>query len=147
MYSTIAEMVKLQRITGMRPSEIYRMTVGDTDKTKEADGLWYYFLKTHTTEKLVGAGKIIPLGKPEQELITPFLVGKMEEASVFSPREVVQERRKLQRRERKTKILPSQHERGRLRAKYPAENIGDFYGKHSYRKAIEHAIRKGNKTL
>ena len=32
---TVGAMVKLQRITGMRPSEIYRMTAGDIDKSKE----------------------------------------------------------------------------------------------------------------
>jgi len=51
---TVAAMVKLQRITGMRPSEIYRMTAGDIDKSKEQDGLWHYVLKIHKTEKRVG---------------------------------------------------------------------------------------------
>jgi len=50
---TVAAMVKLQRITGMRPSEIYRMTAGDIDKSNEQDGLWHYILKTHKTVKRV----------------------------------------------------------------------------------------------
>jgi integrase len=144
---TVAAMVKLQRITGMRPSEIYRMTAGDIDKSKEQDGLWHYVLKTHKTEKRVGYGKVIPLGKPEQKLITPYLVGKTAGESVFSPRRASQERRERQRTERKTKVSPSQQERDKRRAKKPADKTGNFYDKHSYRKAKEHAIRKGKKAL
>jgi len=105
---TVATMVKLQRITGMRPSEIYRMTAGDIDKSKEQVGLWHYILKTHKTEKRVGGVKIVPLGKPEQALITPYLVGKTADESVFSPRRASQERRERQRAERKSKLTPSQ---------------------------------------
>ena len=140
-------MVKLQRITGMRPSEIYRMTAGDIDKSKEQDGLWHYVLKIHKTEKRVGCVKVVPLGKPEQALITPYLANKTADESVFSPRCASLERRERQRTERKTKLTPSQQERDRRRAKNPADKTGNFYDKHSYRKAIEHAIRKGNKIL
>ena len=143
---TVATMVKLQRLTGMRPSEVYRMTVGDIDKSQESKGLWHYVLKSHKTEKRVGHGKIVPLGKPEQVLISPYLEGKSPEESVFSPKTALRERRERQRAERKTKISPSQQERNRQRAKHPAEKIGDFYDMNSYRKAIEHAIRKANKN-
>ena len=145
MSPTVATMAQLQRITGMRPSEIYRMTVGNIDRTRDPE-LWYYVLKAHKTRRFIGE-KTIPLGKPEQDLIAPYLVGKTKEASVFSPRQAVREQRERQRAERKSKLTPSQRERDRRRAKHPAENIGDFYDKHSYRKAIEHAIQKGNKTL
>ena len=131
----------------MRPSEIYRMTAGNIDKSKEQVRLWHYVLKTHKTEKRVGGVKIVPLGKPEQVLIAPYLVGKSADESVFSPRRASQVRRERQRAERKSKLPPSQQERDRRRAKNPADKIGDFYDKHSYRKAIEHAIRKGNKVL
>ncbi|MCL2305263.1 MAG: site-specific integrase [Planctomycetaceae bacterium] len=145
MVPTIAAMVQVQGMTGMRPSEIYRMTVGDIDLTSDPE-LWYYTPKNHKTEQFIG-GKQIPLGKPEQELIAPYLVGKSAEESVFSPRQAVRERREQLRAERKSKLTPSQRKRDEQRAKYPAEKIGDFYDKHSYRRAIEHAIKKGNKTL
>jgi len=145
MPPTVVAMVQLQRITGMRPSEIYRVTVGDIDQTR-APELWYYTPPNHKTKRFIGE-KPIPLGKPEQELLVPYLAGKTAEASVFSPRQAVRERREHQRTERKSKLTPSQRERDRRRAKHPAEKIGDFYDKHSYRQAIEHAICKGNKTL
>jgi integrase len=142
---TVAAMVQLQRITGMRPSEIYRMTVGSIDQSRDPE-LWYYTPKSHKTERFIGE-KPIPLGKPEQALIAPYLMGKSAGRSVFSPQQAVLERRERQRAERKTKVSPSQRERDKQRAENPAEKIGEFYDKNSYRKAIEHAIRKVNKTL
>ena len=61
MSKTVRTMVQIQRITGMRPSEVYQMTVGDIDRTRE-NGLWHYVLGSHKTEKHVGK-KVIPLGK------------------------------------------------------------------------------------
>jgi len=145
MSLTVAAMVKLQRLTGMRPSEVYRMTVGNINQTLDAE-LWYYTPKSHKTERFIGE-KPIPLGKPEQALIAPYLEGKTAERSVFSPHRAVQEKRERQRAERRTKISPSQEQRNRQRAKKPASIVGEFYDKNSYRKAVEYAIRKGNQTL
>jgi integrase len=145
MSPTVAAMVQLQRLTGMRPSEIYRMTVGDIDKTRKT-GLWHYEPVSHKTEEHIGK-KVIPLGKPEQELIAPYLIGKKPTEAVFSPRTAIQEWNIERRANRKTKISPSQQERDKKRAKNSADNIGEFYDKNSYRKAVENAIRKGNKTL
>jgi integrase len=59
----------------------------------------------------------------------------------------VQELNAERRVNRKTPITPSQRERDRQRANNPADHIGAFYDRDSYRQAIEHAIRKGNKVL
>ena len=145
MSPTVAAMVKLQRLTGMRPSEIYRMTVGDIDQTRNTE-LWYYTPKSHKTERYIGE-KPIPLGKPEQDLIAPYLEGKTAERSVFSPRQAMEEWHSERRENRKSKVSPSQEQRNRQRAKKPTSNVGEFYDKNSYRKAVEHAIRKRNQTL
>jgi len=142
---TVAAMVQIQYLTGMRPSEIYRMVAGDIDRTRDSE-LWYYVPGSHKTERFIGK-KAIPLGKPEQELIATYLMDKKPGAAVFSPRTAVAELNAERRRNRKTKMSPSQQERNRRRAKKPAVNIGEFYDHSSYRKAIAHGIRKGNKTL
>ena len=67
-------MVQIQRLTGMRPSEVYRMLVGNIDKNR-GNGLWYYSPESHKTEQFIGK-KEIPLGKPEQALLAPYLEGK-----------------------------------------------------------------------
>ena len=142
---TVATMVQVQYLTGMRPSEIYRMVAGDIDRSRDSE-LWHYIPGSHKTERFIGK-KVIPLGKPEQALLLPYLEGKQSTEAIFSPRAALRERRGRERTERKTKLTPSQRARDQHRAKNPSENIGEFYDHSSYRKAIEHGIRKGNNTL
>jgi len=40
---TLAAMVQVQWLTGMRPSEVFNMCVGDIDRSR-SNGLWYYSL-------------------------------------------------------------------------------------------------------
>jgi integrase len=101
----IAAMVVVQYLTGMRPSEVFNMRVGDIDRNRN-NGLWYYSPK-HKTEEHIGE-KPIPLGLPKQKLIAPYLEGKKPEAAIFSPRQAVKERAEQARARRKTKVQPSQ---------------------------------------
>jgi integrase len=137
-------MVQLQWLLGMRPNEIFKMRVGDIDRTR-GNGLWYYVPGSYKTSQFVG--KIVfPLGKPEQELIAPYLVGKTSEAAVFSPRTAMAERNAERRANRKTKMSPSHVAKAEARAAKPLR-YNEFYNRDSYRNAIEHAITKGNKVL
>ena len=138
----IRTMVMLQWLTGMRPSEVYDMRVGEIYQIP--DGLWHYRLRHHKTGEHIGK-KIIPLGKPEQELIAPYLEGKTPEEAVFSPRTAMAERNADKRECRKSKITPSQAARDAARAAKPKQ-YEEFYDANSYRRAIEHAIKKGNKA-
>ena len=140
---TVAAMVQLQYLTAMRPSEVYNMCVGDIDRTRSTE-FWYYTPKHHKTEQFVGK-KTMPLGKPEQALIAPYLEGKKPTDAVFSPHTAMKERAAEARANRKTKITPSQAERNRQRAKKPADHIGEFYDHSSYRNAVKYAITKGNR--
>jgi len=142
---TVSAMVQLQRMAGMRPSEIFRMRVGDIDRSR-GNGLWYYMPGSYKTERYVGAIEF-PLGEAEQTLIAPCLEGKKPSESVFSPRSAVLERRDRERAERKSKRTPSQAERDRQRAKNPADRMGNFYDKSSYWRAVQHGIKKGNQHL
>ncbi|MDR2756685.1 MAG: tyrosine-type recombinase/integrase [Planctomycetaceae bacterium] len=76
----IADMLQIQLLTGMRPKELCNMCVGDIKRTKKEfaeygrlyDGInWIYVLKTHKTEKKIGA-KAIPLGIEEQDIINKY---------------------------------------------------------------------------
>jgi integrase len=140
----VAAMVVVQYLTGMRPSEVFKMRVGDIDRSR-GNGLWYYFPK-HKTEEHIGE-KPIPLGKPEQESIAPYLVGKKPGEAVFSPRTAVRERAEQARARRKSKVPPSQQERDKYRAENPPDRqVGEFYDRDSYRRAIKYAIEKGNRN-
>jgi integrase len=144
MPPTLRAMVQLQRLLGMRPNEIFKMRVGDLDKTR-GNGLWYYVPGSYKTARFVGKIQF-PLGKPEQELIAPYLANKTPESAVFSPRTAMAERNAERRANRKTKISPSHVAKAEARAAKPTR-YSEFYKRDSYRNAIEHAITKGNKVL
>jgi integrase len=144
MPPVLRAMVQIQYLTGSRPSEIFNMRVGEIDRSR-GNGLWYYVPKHHKTKKFIGK-KEIPLGKPEQELIAPYLEGKKPEAAVFSPRTAQEERNAERRAKRKTKISPSQAARNEKRAAKPSR-YGEFYIPSSYRQAIRYAVQKANRRL
>jgi integrase len=108
----VAAMVQIQGMTGMRPTELCTMRVGDVDRSGD---VWKYRPKNHKTEEHIGK-KIIDLGKDEQILIAPYLTGKNPSNAVFSPAQAMKERNSEKRAHRKTKITPSQAERNRQRA-------------------------------
>ena|GEM_PF-510608 len=141
---TIATMLQVQYLLGMRPNEIFKMRVGDID-TSRNNGLWYYMPGSYKTGRHVGKIQF-PLGKPVQELIAPYLAGKSPEQAIFSPRTAMQERNAERRAQRKTKIAPSQAARDKARAAKPSY-YSEFYNMGSYRSALEYAINKGNKVL
>jgi integrase len=144
MPPTVRAMVQVQWLTGMRPSEVFNMKVGEINRNYAPD-LWGYTPAHHKTEEHIGK-KPIPLGKPEQELLAPYLEGKSNEAAVFSPATAMQERKAEWRACRKTKITPSQKARGVTSAAKPCR-YNTFYNKDSYRQAVEYAIIAANKTL
>jgi integrase len=80
----VAAMVQVQHWALMRPNEVCRMCVGDIDK-KRKDGIWIYCPPEHKTVWRNDTRKV-PLGKPEQVLIAPYLVGKTAEQAVFCTR-------------------------------------------------------------
>jgi len=122
---TLQAMIKLQRLTGMRPSEVFNMRVGDIDKTSIA-GVWLYRLASHKTQKKTGKKRVIALNPTEQALIAPYLEGKKPTDSVFSPRTAMLERK------------PGMKIRN---------EVGNFYNKDSYRTAVLRAIAKQNRRL
>jgi integrase len=122
---TLQAMIKLQRLVGMRPGEVFGMKVGDID-TKSVPGIWLYRLTSHKTMKKTGKKRVLPLNETEQSLIRPYLIGKKATDSVFSPRTAIAERNP------KKKI---------------DYRVGDFYNKDSYRVAVLRAIEKANRRL
>ena len=119
MLPIIRVMVKIQRLTGMRPGEVFKMKVGEIDKKTDPE-LWLYRLPTHKTQKKTKRKKVVPLSKLEQELIAPYLENKNPDAAVFSHR-------------------TAQTKKG--------ARCNEFYNKDSYRNAVLAAIETANKTL
>ncbi len=122
-------MVELQRLTGMRSGEVVIMRGRDLDMTGE---LWRYRPSCHKTAHH-GHERIVDLGPRAQKVITPFLKPDLE-AYLFSPLEAEAERRAEQRRQRKSKVPPSQRDR---RKANPRRTPQDHYTPASYRRAIQ----------
>ena len=141
----IRAMVVIQRLAGLRPSEIFRMRVGEIDKDY-APGLWGYTPEHHKTEQYTDEEKIIPLGLPEQRLLAPYLEGKTADQAVFSPGQAIRERSAEKRANRKTKITAAQTRRDTARATKP-QKYADCYDKNTYNRAVTYAIQKANRHL
>ena len=139
--ATVAAMVRLQRLLGLRPGEVYNMRAGDIIRDTPDPRLWYYVPgyyeeqqkeqqrvyhtghrkvqhKRQHDYEAVDEMKIIPLGLPEQEILAPFLEGKRPEQAVFSPK-----------------------------TESKSDKAGEFYNKNSYRTAVQRAVNRANRSL
>jgi len=114
----------------MRPNEVCRMRVGDIDMSRK-DGIWLYCPPAHKGAWR-GHGRIVPLGKPEQAIILPYLEGKSPEQLVFSSQTVILEKKTSGVKRRAT----SSKQRDR-----------EHYDARTYAIAIKRAIIIANRSL
>ena len=91
--------------------------------------------------------RIVPLGKPEQEILAPRLVDKSDSDYVFSPKEAMREHYAIRAAKRKSRPQPSQVKRKERNAKNPKRKDRDFYDKGSYHHAIKQSIKIANRHL
>ncbi len=79
---TVRTMVALQRLTGMRPAEVCRVTMAQIDRTVDP---WLYRPSRHKNSHRE-QDRVIPLGPRAQELLAGWLKADPD-APLFSPRE------------------------------------------------------------
>ena len=127
----VADMVRLQRLTGMRPTEVCTLRPVDIDRTSE---VWIYKLASHKTEHH-DRGRMVPIGPKGQALLRPYLL-RDETCYCFNPAESVEQLNREKRLNRKTKVQPSQQDRSKPD---PERKPGDRYDSNSYRRAIQRA--------
>ena len=124
---TVASMIELQLLTGMRSGELVIMRPCDI----EAGGkIWQYRPKEHKT-KYRGHERIVSIGPIAQKALRPFLKRKLEEYC-FSPIESGTERnQKRVKSNRKTKV---------------SQKFRDRYDRDSYRRAVKYAVKAAQKA-
>jgi integrase len=133
----VAAMVRVQRLTGMRPCEVVLMRPADIDR---GGAVWVYEPFDHKN-RWRGHQRLIPLGPMAQEILRPFL-DRPAGAFLFSPKESEQQRGVERRKNRKSPMTPSQAaRRPKARAKRPKR---DHYDTASYRRAIDYAVKAAN---
>jgi integrase len=115
----VADMLRLQLLTGARSGEICLMRACDIDMTGP---VWLYRPHHHKVAHR-GFCRVIPLGPQAQEIVKRHLKTSVE-AYLFSPRDTMEARWHRQRQERKSKVQPSQVDR---KKKLPRRRPGERY--------------------
>jgi integrase len=134
----VRALVEVQLLTGARPGEVVLLRACDIDT---AGKVWLYRPGRHKTEHH-GHGRVIAIGPRAQEVIRPFL--KLDvQAYLFAPRDALAERRAELRRNRKTRVQPSQQYR---RKRSPKRAPGEHYTTTSYAHAIRAGIEAANRA-
>lgn len=124
----VAAMIRLQRLAGMRPSEVTSMRGADIDMSLK---VWAYKPQTHKTEHH-GRHRVIYLGPQAQDVLKPFLTGKPT-TYLFDPREVVAEYRQ---RIREEAVIPRSKDKLSHRRTPPRRAPHEKYTTNSYARAI-----------
>jgi integrase len=93
--SVVADMVRIQRLTGARPGEIVQMRPLDIDRKGD---IWRYVPREHKTEDF-DVSRVICIGPEGQAILRPYLDGDPS-AECFSPRMAQIGRKGRKRRKR-----------------------------------------------
>jgi integrase len=129
-------MVRVQRLTDMRPQEVILMRAVDIGTSDPR--CWIYRPHRHKSEHHEREREIF-LGPRAQELLRPFLDREATDY-LFSPRRAEEQRHIEQRARRRSPLTPSQRAR-RPRAN-PRRQPGELYDGGSYRKAIRRVCKE-----
>ena len=136
---TVAAMVRLQLLTGMRPNEVCQLTLAEIDRT---DPKCWVYRPTHHKMAHLGRFRAVPLVPEAIAILTPFL--RADGLPLFSPADEVERWQKEKRGRRKTKVQPSQVDRSRDN---PLRTPGIQYGTDTYRRAIHRVCKQHNIPL
>lgn len=132
----VADMVRLQRLTGARPAEICILRPCDVDRTRD---VWLYRPHSHKTEHH-GRERVIFVGPQGQEVLLKYLARGAEDYC-FQPRDSEAKRLALQHAARKTP-LGYGNSPGTNRKRKPKVRPGKCYAVDTYRRAIKRACDK-----
>jgi integrase len=131
---TVAGLVRLQLLTGMRPGEAIIMRGRDLT---EGEATWTYRPASHKTAWR-GRSREIVIGPRALEVVREFAKADPG-AYLFDPRDSVAEHHARRSAGRKSKPTPSEKSR---RAPVPGSKHGRRYSRDSYRNAILRACEK-----
>lgn len=134
--AVVADMVRLQRLTGMRPAEVCIVRPCDLDRSRD---VWVYRPASHKTEHH-GRERVIPVGPRAQAVLLRYLA-RDAQAYCFRPCDSEAKRRAELHGERKTP-LSCGNRPGSNRRRRPKVAPGEQYETASYRRAISRGCDK-----
>lgn len=138
---TVADMVRVQRLTGMRPGEVCTMSPSEIDCS---GAVWLYTPKKHKTAHH-GKSRVVPIGPKAQEIIRRYMTHEIA-APVFSPRRATEEQKAEARAANTTPFTPSRLKRDRARARKPRRKLNAGYTTTNYGQAIRRACEAAGIT-
>ena len=138
--AVVADMVRIQRLTGARPGEICIMRPCDIDRT---DQTWIYRPSKHKTQHR-GRQRYICIGPKAQEILLSYLL-RSPTAFCFSPRDSERQRRAEQHANRKTPLSYGNRPGTNQTAK-PKRQAGDRYDTCAFRRAIQRGVKRANRV-
>jgi len=135
----VRAIVELPRASGMRPSEVCRMTLSQIDRTGP---LWIYRPTKHKKSHR-GKHRAVALGAAAQVILSDYLAVRTigEAESLFSPRRQREELFAAMRADRNSKVQPSQESRAKPKGK-GTRLPGDWYKAHGIGHAVVKAAKK-----
>lgn len=134
--SVVADMVRLQRLTGMRAGELVQLRPADIDRSSE---VWTYRPQEHKTQYR-GRDRVVFIGPRGQEILLRYLV-RDAQTHCFRPCDSEAKRRSEQHQSRRTP-LSCGNKPGTNRVAEPKKKPGEAYTADSYRRSIHYACDK-----
>jgi len=126
---TVAAMIELQLLTGMRPGELVIMRPCDIDRSGD---IWIYTPKEHKTAHH-GHTRMVLLGPKCKKILKPFL-DRQPDAFLFSPRESMID------------IRREHYGEQRARQQKAVWHLAESYDRRTYRQAVLYAIKAAQKA-
>ena len=134
--SVVADMVRVQRLTGMRPGEVCALRPCDLDRTGD---VWKYRPASHKTEHY-GRERVVFLGPRAQSILLKYLA-RNSETCCFRPCDSEAKRRAALHAARVTPLSCGARPGSNVR-RTPEIRPGDQYSVGSYRQAITRACKR-----
>ena len=140
----IADMVRIQLLTGMRPSEVCNLRLCDVYREGDEfpkqyvflqrglEGVWIYVPQEHKCEHHEGKKRWIPFGPKCQAILVPYFAEREPEEFIFSPAKEAAVR-SAQARVKRNGTKPSKRK------------FSEKYSSRSYRDAVARAVVRYNK--
>ena len=132
----VADMVRLQRLTGMRPGELCILRPCDINR---ANDVWVYYPKRHKTMN-AGRERPIFIGPRGQKLLAKYL-DRDPEAYCFQPREAVEAQRRQRSADRKTPISCGNRPGVNVK-RLPKKQAGDRYEPKTYNRSVAYVLKR-----
>jgi integrase len=137
---TVAAMIELQMLTGMRSGELCRMRPRDIDRSSS---IWRYVPQRHKTQHY-DIQRNIPIGPRGQKILKPFM-NRDTDRYCFSPRESMAQRL-TDRFNNRTTPLSCGNVPGTNIKLNPRTAPRDCYDPNCYRNAVLYAIKAARKS-